>query len=101
MIVWAFWISIAAVAYVYAGYPLLLASGALGRRRPVRRATPAMWPRVSIVVPAHNEEANLAAKIENLLALDYPADRVEILIGNDGSTDRTDAVVRRYAPHGV
>lgn len=91
---------LAVVVYVYAGYPLLLRLGVFGSRRDCKRGLKAV-PLVSIIVPAHNEEASIVAKIENLLALDYPRDRVEILIGSDGSSDRTDDLVRRYAAEGV
>ncbi|HEU0076756.1 MAG TPA: glycosyltransferase [Longimicrobiaceae bacterium] len=87
-------------AYAYAGYPLLLA--ALARRRP-RPATPApeKWPLVSISLPAYNEEAQIRGAIESLLALDYPADRRQILVVSDASTDGTDEIVREYADRGV
>jgi len=86
-----FWFCLILVAYVYAGYPLLLVSGCLGGRRPIRKST--MTPSLTIVVPAHNEEKNIRSKIENLLAQDYPSGKLEILIGNDGSTDRTVDIV--------
>jgi cellulose synthase/poly-beta-1,6-N-acetylglucosamine synthase-like glycosyltransferase len=98
--------ALALVAYSYAGYPLVLAvwdglRGALGAVRflsggPDRRARPEAeaWPRVSIVFSAFDEEACIREKIENCLALDYPADRLEILVGCDGCTDRTAAIAR-------
>ena len=58
-------------------------------------------PRVSFVIAAHNEEQRIAEKIENTLAQDYPADRMEIIVASDCSTDRTDDIVRRFGrfPH--
>lgn len=94
-----FWTCLAVIGYVYFGYPLLLVSGLLGRRKLVHRGTD--LPTISIVVPAHNEESGIAAKIRNLLALDYPRDLMQILVGSDGSTDGTEAIVERYASQGV
>lgn len=89
------------VGYAYAVYPLLLA--VLGRLRPAppEPADPIEWPLISITVPAYNEERSIGATIENLLAADYPADRRQILVVSDGSTDGTDAVVQGYAARGV
>lgn len=88
----AFWILVALIAYAYAGYPLLLWIFARVAGRPPRvgeHETPA----VSILVPAYNEERVIGPKLANLLSLDYPADRVEILVASE-SDDRTDAIVR-------
>lgn len=88
-------------AYAYAGYPLLLK--AVAARRPAlrRHSEPNEWPTVSITVPCFNEEARLADALESLLALDYPADKLQILVISDASTDRTDAIVEGYAARGV
>lgn len=94
-----FYISLAAIAYIYFGYPLALHFGLFGPRRAFYRA--GIRPTVSIIVPAHNEESGIEAKLRNLLALDYPRERVEILIGSDGSSDRTEEIVRRFAGEGV
>src|SRR5438093_13489153 len=89
-----FWFSVWILVYVYFGYPLLLSSGLLGRRRPIRKKE--TFPSVSIVIPAHNEESVIEAKLRNLLSLDYPSDKLEILVGSDVSTDRTEELVRRF-----
>lgn len=89
-----FWTCVAAVLYVYFGYPLLLMSGALGRRGTILRKQ--QRPFVSIIVPARNEEKNIRGKLENLLLLDHPMDRLEILVGNDASTDETGRLVREF-----
>lgn len=94
-----FWVCLALTLYVYLGYPLLLVSGLLGRRKPVR--TKSNFPPVSILVPAYNEEKTIENKLQNLLAQDYPGERVEILVGNDGSTDHTETIVRKYQGQGV
>ncbi len=90
---------LALVTYVYFGYPLLLWLGTTRRTRTFRRM--ASRPLVSIIVAAHDEESCIEEKLRNLLALDYPRDKVEILIGSDGSSDRTEEIVRRFACHGV
>src|SRR6266849_1416307 len=82
-----FWSAIALIVYVFAGYPLLLTLWGVLRPRPWRREP--SEPMISIVMAAHNEAASILSKIKNLLALDYPSDRMEILIGSDGSTDGT------------
>ena len=94
-----FWLSLALLVYVYLGYPLLAGLRAMLLPKPSRRAP--IEPSVSIVVIVHNEAEQIAARIENLLALDYPRDRLEIVIGSDGSTDDTVARARRYAAQGV
>lgn len=55
------------------------------------------YPYVSVIIPAHNEEEVIEQKIFNTTALDYPDDKIEILIGSDGSTDQTDLICQRYA----
>lgn len=93
-----FWLSALTVVYVYAGYPALLAVWArLRPHAPLRAAEPdADLPTVSIVIAARNEAARLPARIENLLALDYPADRRQIVVVSDGSTDDTLAVLATF-----
>ncbi len=92
-----FWGALATVAYVYAGYPLVVFVLARLRGRGVRREANYL-PSVSFIIAAYNEEAAIAAKLDNTLALDYPRDRLEVIVVSDGSTDRTDEIVRtRYA----
>lgn len=90
-----FGLSAAAVVYLYLGYPLLLLGLARLRPRPV--APGPIRPSVTFVVPAHDEEAVIGEKIDDCLAQDYPAERVEVLVVSDGSTDRTEAIVRERA----
>ncbi len=90
-----FWISVATVFYAYAGYPLALLALQFFVRHPVRRAP--ILPSVSILIPAYNEEHAIARKLENTLALDYPADRLEIVVASDGSTDRTALIAQQFA----
>jgi biofilm PGA synthesis N-glycosyltransferase PgaC len=93
------WFSIVLLGYVYLGYPVLAALRATFLEKPRRRAP--IEPTVSIIVIAHNEADRIAPRIENLLALDYPRDRLEIVIGSDGSTDDTVQRARRYGYRGV
>lgn len=86
--------------YTYAGYPLALRLLTLRRPR-TEPVDPAEWPHVSISLPAYNEETQIAAALDSLLQLDYPADRLHILVVSDASSDRTDEIVREYAPRGV
>jgi len=94
-----FWAAAAALVYTYAIFPALVF--VRGRFWPRRYREADVTPRVSVVIAAYNEAAGIAARIENLLAQDYPADRLEVVIASDGSGDGTDDVVRRYADRGV
>jgi cellulose synthase/poly-beta-1,6-N-acetylglucosamine synthase-like glycosyltransferase len=91
-----FWGSAAALAWTHVGYPL--AAGALARVRERRVAkNPSAEPTVSVIVAAYNEESVIERRLENLLALDYPADRLEIVVASDASSDRTDELVAAVA----
>jgi len=94
-----FWTSVALLLYTYAGYPLLLALVSRLRPRAIRRAEGT--PGVSVIITAYNEERDLYAKLENTLALDYPADQLEIIVASDCSTDRTDEIARAFEARGV
>jgi hypothetical protein len=94
-----FWASLLLIGYTYAGYPLI--AWLRARFWPYRARREPIEPTVTIIVVAHNEEACIEARIENLLALDYPAERRQILVGSDGSTDETVARARRFAHEGV
>ena len=87
------------VAYTYLGYPALMFGWAALRRRPPRPG--AAEPTVTVVLVAHNESARIADRIDNLLTLDYLRNRVEIVIGSDGSTDHTVERARVYEDAGV
>ena len=94
-----FWSSVAVVAFITFGYPVLLALGGLLVRR--RNHVSDSEPHVTLVIAAHNEEACIARKVENSLALDYPSQRLEIIVASDGSTDKTGDIVRSFADRGV
>ena len=90
----------ALLAYVYVGYPIVAALRARLRPRPDRRG--AIEPRrVDRGRSRYNEAERIDGRLENLLALDYPADRLEIVVGSDGSTDATVERARRYEQFGV
>jgi cellulose synthase/poly-beta-1,6-N-acetylglucosamine synthase-like glycosyltransferase len=90
-----FWASLAGILWTHLGYPLAAALLAKLRPRAVRKAD--VTPSVTAIIPAHDEESVIAARLDNLLALDYPAQQLEILVVSDGSTDRTDEIVVQYA----
>ena len=94
-----FWSGAAALFYTYAGYPLLVWLVGRVRPRAVRRAE--CEPTVTVVITAYNEERDLAAKLENTLALDYPKEKLEIIVASDCSSDRTDEIARSFAVRGV
>ena len=94
-----FWLSAAALFYTYAGYPLLLAVVSTIFPRRIRRAD--FEPKVSVIITAYNEEIDLAAKLENTLALDYPRNLLEIIVASDCSNDRTDQIALEFAARGV
>src|SRR6266566_6640549 len=90
-----FWLSAALVVYAYIGYPLLLWMLQFLFRRPVQKA--AIEPSVSLLISAYNEATVIAAKVRNSLALDYPAEKLEIVVASDGSKDATAKIVRALA----
>jgi cellulose synthase/poly-beta-1,6-N-acetylglucosamine synthase-like glycosyltransferase len=87
-----FWSCFALTSYAYFGYAIWLWLYARLRPRPLLRQT--ITPSVSIIIAARNEEATLPAKLENLYHLDYPRERLQIVIASDGSTDRTADILR-------
>jgi len=87
-----FWMAVWVPLYAFLGYPLVLAALRLAIRREVRKAP--VHPFVSLLIPAYNEARTIARKIENSLALDYPVDRIEIVVVSDGSSDGTVDIAR-------
>jgi cellulose synthase/poly-beta-1,6-N-acetylglucosamine synthase-like glycosyltransferase len=90
-----FWGGAAALAWTHVGYPLAAAAAARLRPRPVRREDGE--PMVSLIVAAHDEEDVIARRVENLLQLDYPAEKLEVVIASDASSDGTDGLVEGIA----
>jgi cellulose synthase/poly-beta-1,6-N-acetylglucosamine synthase-like glycosyltransferase len=89
-----FWLSLVALLWTHALYPLAAALLARVRTRRVRKA--AIEPTVTVIIAAYNEEPVIERRLENLLALDYPADRLQIVVTSDASTDRTHELVGRF-----
>ena len=95
-----FWVSGLALAYAYAGYPMVLALlGWLSPAPQIRRKD--QTPTVTMIIVACNEETQIDDRLRSCHDLDYPKDRLEILVASDGSTDQTDEIVLRHAGRGV
>jgi cellulose synthase/poly-beta-1,6-N-acetylglucosamine synthase-like glycosyltransferase len=86
-----FWSSLGALAWTHLGYPAALSAAVRVRRRPVRKAD--VTPSVSVIVAAHDEETVIERRVANLLELDYPQERLEIVVASDASADGTDELV--------
>lgn len=91
-----FWVPLLLITYVCVGYPAVLAL--LARLAPRRVRTGPVEPHVCLFIAANDEEAVIAAKLRNSLELDYPRDRLSILVASDGSIDRTTEIVRSFGP---
>lgn len=96
---WIFWVSLGLTVFTYAGYPVVLAIAERFFYRPVKKKD--FTPDVSILVLAYNEEDTIKSKLENLLSLDYPREKLEIAVASDGSTDATVEIIRGFAARGV
>jgi cellulose synthase/poly-beta-1,6-N-acetylglucosamine synthase-like glycosyltransferase len=94
-----YWSSFAFLGYTYVGYPLGIHLLSRVRERPVRRAP--IEPSLTVVLACHNEEAHIERKLENLLALDYPKEKLQVIVVSDGSTDRTEEIVARFSGRAV
>jgi glycosyltransferase involved in cell wall biosynthesis len=90
-----FWGSLGALAWTHVAYPAAISALARLRPWPVRQG--GAQPTVSVIVAAHDEEDVIERRLENLIALDYPPNSVEIVVASDGSTDATDEIVERVA----
>lgn len=95
----AFWSAVSLIVFTYAGYSLVILALSRIVRHPVKQAP--IEPKVTYLITAYNEEKNIAAKLEQVLTLDYPKDKLEIIVASDGSTDRTDKIVKEFADRGV
>jgi len=94
-----FWMSVGFIVYAYAGYPLALSLISLVRSRPVRKKP--VQPTVALIITAHNEEKRILEKLQNTLLLEYPRDRLDIVVASDCSTDATDRIVKSFEASGV
>lgn len=97
MMTWVFWIGAAVIADAYVGYPVWMWFRSWWCPRPVLRG--AVEPTVSAAMVVRNEEGVIAAKLENLFALDYPAEKLEIVVVSDGSDDGTVAYLQDLQSH--
>lgn len=95
MTTFVFWVAASVIVYTYIGYPALIY--VLSRSRPaIASVPPEEWPGVSVIVCMYNEEGNVASKISSLLALDYPTEKLQIVISSDGSTDTTVQIAQQF-----
>lgn len=94
-----FWGGLATLAWTLVIFPAVVVLRGTLRRRPHREGP--ITPHVSLIVSAHNEVSSIGAKLDSLLALDYPSDRVEIIVASDGSDDGTNELVAGFADRGV
>jgi cellulose synthase/poly-beta-1,6-N-acetylglucosamine synthase-like glycosyltransferase len=101
VIIWqfVFFFSLMMLFYIYAGYPVLVFLLGMVKKRIVRKKD--IEPFITIVIPAYNEEKSIEATIKNKLELNYPGKKIEIIVVSDGSTDRTDEIVKQFATYGV
>jgi cellulose synthase/poly-beta-1,6-N-acetylglucosamine synthase-like glycosyltransferase len=90
-----FWVCLGAIVWTHVGYPLAAALAVRIRPKRVRAAD--VTPSVTVIVAAHDEEDVITRRLENLLALDYPPELLEIVVASDASTDRTEAIVEEVA----
>ena len=94
-----FWAAVALIVYTHMLFPALVLLRGMLIHRPYKSAE--ITPYISVIIAAHNEARTIGAKLDNILTLDYPRDCLEVLIVSDGSNDGTDAIVQRYASHGI
>jgi cellulose synthase/poly-beta-1,6-N-acetylglucosamine synthase-like glycosyltransferase len=94
-----FWLCLVALFYTYIGYPIFVYL--VGQLFPRKIKQSAFEPNVTVLITAYNEEKDITAKLENTLLIDYPKERIEILVASDGSTDKTDEIVKTFADKGV
>ena len=98
----SFWVLLILFVHCYVLFPITLPFvSEIFKRKETENKADCDTPKVSILISAYNEEAVIERKIQNLLELDYPKDKLEILIGDDGSTDKTVEIVERYKDQGI
>lgn len=101
MVIWTtlLFLSLLILFYVYIGYPVLVfLLGKLLKRNIGKKE---FQPYITVLIPAYNEENHIAATIQNKFDLDYPVEKIEIIVVSDGSTDRTEAIVEQFEDRGV
>ena len=90
-----FWLCFLIVVYCYCGYPVIVAGLSRMRPRAIRKGE--IQPTISVVISVYNEQDVIKRKLENLLNVDYPKEKMEILIGSDGSTDQTNSIIQDFS----
>jgi len=94
-----FWVSLSFIWYSYFGYPIFLLLWTFWKKDKVAKSE--IYPEVTLLIAAHNEETDIAQKLSNSLSLDYPRDKLQIVIASDGSTDATNQIVQDYEALGI
>lgn len=94
-----FWVSVGTIIYAYVGFTALVVVVGWLLNRKVKKAP--ITPSVTLLIAAYNEEKNISEKVKNSLALNYPKDKLEIMVASDGSSDRTHEIVSQYEDQGV
>lgn len=94
-----FWLTLGIIFYIYFGYPLFTILLSLFINHKIHKQD--TEPNVTLLITAYNEEKNIAEKLENSLSLDYPRDKLEIVVASDASEDKTDQIVREFSDRGV
>lgn len=97
-----FWVSLFLLLHCYMLFPITLpfVSEIFKRKKRVKESV-SFLPNVSILISAYNEESVIERKIQNILSIDYPKEKLQVLIGDDGSADKTAEIVSRYADQGI
>lgn len=97
-----FWLSATLIVYTYFIYPVILyLLSKLKDEHTVCFDEPKWWPSVSLIIAAYNEDSVIEDKLINCLSLNYPKDKIEIIVASDGSTDKTNEIVKRYSDYGI
>lgn len=91
-----FWIGVFVVFYTYLGYGIIIFLLSKVKRRPLPKSSLDNWPATTLLIAAYNEEKFIEQKIKNTFELDYPSDKLSIIIVTDGSDDKTPEIVKRY-----
>lgn len=94
-----FWVSLTGLSFSYVGYPVLVFLAARWKRPRRTTSVRTKWvdlPDVTVLIAAHNAERHIGERIQNILACDYPRDRLKVVVASDGSTDDTVSVVQRF-----
>lgn len=98
--IYVFYISLILILYTYIGYPLLMMLLLkFKKERPVNKKE--ITPYISIVIPAYNEEKSIGAKLNEVINLNYPRERMEVIVVSDASSDRTDEIINGFLSQGV